>query len=91
MFFDQSQPYARVPEPGDSSRILLVQGDIALWEGWAPGDAFETPEWAKTPAEDTQIPLDAEARATKMSTNLKGMKAKLVGAAEELKRPKSAT
>jgi hypothetical protein len=81
--FDLNAPYATVKEPGDSSRTLLVQGDISLWLGWPPSDHFPTPAWARGPAEDTIVPENFEDRAEAAQNRIAGMKHKLQQAQQE--------
>jgi len=82
MFFNEKESYTRVQSPG--GRVLLVQGEVSLWEGYPPNDAFETPGWARSEAADTQIPATSEDRAAALLDDVKSMKENLKGAASEL-------
>ena len=90
MFFNSNEPFATMKDPSGSGRVLLVQGEVSLWEGYPPSDGFETPDWARTKSEGTQVPLDQEKRAEALVGKMAGMRSELEGAAVTLKSGKKA-
>lgn len=75
--FDMSKPYVTLKEPGDTGRVLMVQGSIALWEGWPPTDSFETPGWAQKPSGNVQDTVDFAARTDAAASKITRLKGRL--------------
>jgi hypothetical protein len=84
--FDMNQPYVTLQEPGDTGRKLMVQGSIALWEGWPPTDSFPTPGWAQRPSDTAQDPVDFQKRTEEAANKVTRIKGRLEEVEKDIPR-----